>query len=180
MLHGYIQFVENYPLFSAVIQFAILGTLGEAVSRKVAHQKIFNFFVGLRKAVVWSILAIMIKYAFVGFFGFTHSLVLANLLPQSADKVIFVRAFFVSAFTNLIFGPIMIYSHRFLDNLLMRRGRNYSNINGALWTLVWFWIPAHTLTFSLPATYQIGLAALWSIVLGGILGYFESKKATKN
>ncbi len=180
MLHWYIQFVESYPLFSAVIQFAILGTFGEALSRKVARQKVFNFFIGLRKAIVWSILAVMIKYAFVGFFGFTHSLVSANLLPQSANNVIVVRAFFVSTFTNLIFGPIMIYSHRFLDNLFMRRGNNYSNIKGALWTLVWFWIPAHTLTFSLPVTYQIGLAALWSIVLGGILGYFESKKVVGN
>ncbi len=180
MLRWYVQFVENYPLFSAVIQFAILGTLGEALSRKISHQKIFNFFVGLKKAIVWSILALMIKYAFVGFFGFTHALVSANLLPQSAGSVVVVKAFFTSTFMNLLFGPIMIYSQRFLDNFFMRRGNDYSNIKGALWTLVWFWIPAQTLTFSLPVNYQIGLAALWSIVLGGILGYFESKKVLKS
>jgi hypothetical protein len=31
-------------------------------------------------------------------------------------------------------------------------------------------IPAHTITFSLPADYQIRLAALWSLALGLILG----------
>lgn len=177
-MRWYIQFVENYPLFSAVIQFAILGTLGDALSRKVSHRKMFDFAVALKKAIVWSILAVIIKYAFVGFFGFTHALVLAKLLPQSADSVLIVRAFFISTFVNLIFGPIMIYTHRFLDNLFMRK-HNYSNMKGAIWTLVWFWIPAHTLTFSLPVTYQIGLAALWSVALGGILGYFESKKVVR-
>ena len=37
-------------------------------------------------------------------------------------------------------------------------------------TLIWFWIPAHTLTFSLAVDYQVGLAALWSLALGLILG----------
>ncbi len=176
-MNFYVEFVKNYPILSAVVQFAVLGTIGEVISRKMAHSKVFGLAVALKKAVVWSILAIMIKYAFVGFFGFVHSLVAAHLLPSAADSNIFVRAFFVSAFTNLIFGPIMIYSHRFLDNFFMRK-HNYSNMAGALWTLVWFWIPAHTLTFSLPVDYQIGLAAVWSVVLGIILGYFESKKVS--
>jgi hypothetical protein len=177
-MHIYVEFVENYPLLSAIIQFAILGTLGEVISRKMAHQRVFGFFVALEKAIVWSLLAIMIKYAFVGFFGFTHALVSSHLLPSVVDTNIFARAFAVSSFTNLIFGPIMIYSHRFLDNFFMRK-HNYSNMKGAIWTLVWFWIPAHTVTFSLPVNYQIGLAALWSIVLGIILGYFGSKKVVE-
>ena len=178
-MHFYVKFVESYPIFSAVIQFAILGTIGEAISRKMARQNVFGFFAALKKAVVWSLLAIMIKYAFVGFFGFTHALVVSHLLPSVVDTNVFARAFAVSTFTNLIFGPIMIYSHRFLDNFFMHK-HNYSNMKGAIWTLVWFWIPAHTLTFSLPVNYQIGLAALWSVVLGIILGYFESKKVVKS
>jgi hypothetical protein len=41
--------------------------------------------------------------------------------------------------------------------------------------MIWFWIPAHTITFSLPTDFQIGLAALWSVVLGVILGFFNRK-----
>ncbi len=174
----YVEFVKSCPIVSAVVQFAILGTIGEIISRKMAHRNLFDLSTALKKMLVWSILAIMIKYAFVGFFGFTHALVLEHLLPSSADTNVFVRAFTVSSFTNLIFGPIMIYSHRFLDNFFMRQ-RNYSNMKGAIWTLAWFWIPAHTVTFSLPMNYQIGLAALWSVVLGIILGYFESKKVVR-
>jgi short-subunit dehydrogenase len=40
-------------------------------------------------------------------------------------------------------------------------------------SLIWFWIPAHTITFMLPKPYQIGLAALWSIVLALILGIYK-------
>ena len=44
----------------------------------------------------------------------------------------------------------------------------------ALKSIVWFWIPAHTVTFMLPDVYRIGLAAVWSVVLGVILGYAAS------
>ncbi|MDO9695544.1 MAG: hypothetical protein Q7W56_12510, partial [Candidatus Latescibacteria bacterium] len=67
------------------------------------------------------------------------------------------------------FGPQMMAFHRWEDNLILRR-HGYAGITTAWWTLVWFWIPAHTVTFSLPADYQIGLAALWGLVLGVILG----------
>ncbi len=172
----YVKFVENYPLLSSVVQFAILGTVGEILSKVVSKQKIFGISVMIRKAIVWAALAVMIKYAFVGFFGFPDALVGAHLLPAAFKNVLFLKAFTVSAFTNLFFGPVMIYSHRFMDNVLMGT-RNYSNMKGAIWTLVWFWIPAHTVTFSLPVNFQITLATVWSVVLGLILGYFSTKNS---
>jgi hypothetical protein len=63
----------------------------------------------------------------------------------------------------------MMLFHRLEDNLILRR-RGFDGMAPALWTLAWFWIPAHTLTFSLPGDYQVGLAALWSLALGVILG----------
>jgi hypothetical protein len=56
------------------------------------------------------------------------------------------------------------------DNLIDRRW-NMAGLTTAWWTLLWFWIPAHTVTFSLQTEYQIGLAAIWSLVLGPIMGY---------
>lgn len=63
----------------------------------------------------------------------------------------------------------MMFFHRLEDNFILRRS-GFAGLTKAWWTLLWFWIPAHTLTFSLPRDYQIGLAALWSIVLGLIMG----------
>jgi hypothetical protein len=42
-----------------------------------------------------------------------------------------------------------------------------------LWSLAWFWVPAHAVTFALPPDWRIGLAALWSVVLGLILGMYS-------
>ena len=75
----------------------------------------------------------------------------------------------VSVLTNLFFGPQMMFFHRLEDNLILWKW-DMASLTTAWWTLLWFWIPAHTVTFSLPVEYQIGLAALWSVVLGLILG----------
>ena len=75
---------------------------------------------------------------------------------------------------NLLFGPQMMFFHRLADNLIMRE-QGYEGITRAWWTLIWFWIPAHTLTFALPREYQIGLAAVWSVVLGVILGLSQKR-----
>ena len=68
----------------------------------------------------------------------------------------------------------MMAFHRLTDNLILRRS-GFAGIQRAWWTLLWFWIPAHTLTFSLPLDYQVGLAAVWSVVLGIIMGLSAQK-----
>jgi len=76
----------------------------------------------------------------------------------------------MSVLTNVFFGPQMMAFHRWEDNLILGR-RGWAGLGRAVRTLVWFWIPAHTVTFSLPRDYQIGLAAVWGLVLGVILGW---------
>ena len=76
---------------------------------------------------------------------------------------------------NLQFGPFLVIIHRILDNGVMRV-KNWNNIDKSLLSLLWFWLPAHTVTFMLPTPFQIGLAAVWSVVLGLILGFYNSKK----
>ncbi|MBD3831677.1 MAG: hypothetical protein IE890_14490, partial [Arcobacter sp.] len=53
-------------------------------------------------------------------------------------------------------------------------------LKGALLTLLWFWLPAHTVTFLLPEHWQVTLAAVWSFVLGIILGYFSGHSKEEN
>jgi hypothetical protein len=82
------------------------------------------------------------------------------------------KAFAISATINLQFGPFLVIMHRLLDNAIARE-KNWNNIGKGMLSLIWFWIPAHTITFILPRPYQIGLAAIWSVVLGIILGYYN-------
>jgi hypothetical protein len=123
--------------------------------------------------VVWAILAVGIKYAFVGINGFVVELIDHNMLPQMAQGTVGF-AFTNSVMINLQFGLFLVIFHRILDNLVIRV-KNWKNLDKGMLSLIWFWIPAHTVTFSLPKVYQIGLAAVWSVALGFILGMFNRK-----
>jgi hypothetical protein len=182
-MDAYVAAVNTHPILMAILQFAVLGTLGEAVARIIITRKIawpFPAWLTAWKAVVWSILAVCIKYAFVGFQGFVDALVQSpyGLLPDTFMEMgSLPRAFAVSVFMNLQFGPFLVLFHRLLDNLVVRE-KNWAGLHKGLLSLLWFWIPAHTVTFLLPRPYQIGLAALWSLALGLILGSFNRPRRT--
>jgi hypothetical protein len=170
-MSDYLQWVRDNPLLSAAIQFAILGTLGEVISSSLRKRRFAlpcNWIQLVGKVIAWALLGLIIKYGFTGMKGFTKALLEHNLLPQfMADGIGW--AFAVSLLTNVFFGPQMMFFHRLEDNLILWQW-NTKGLTRAWWTLIWFWIPAHTVTFSLPPDYQIGLAAVWSLALGLILG----------
>lgn len=176
-MQTYIQWVTQNPLLSAAVQFAILGTLGEILSYSLQQKRAAipcSWLQLIGKMFAWALLGVIIKYAFAGMKGFTAALVEHNLLPRFFAAG-FGRALAVSVFTNTLFGPQMMVFHRLEDNLILRR-KGFAGITNAWKTLLWFWIPAHTLTFLLPADLQIGLAALWSLALGLIMGFSKSKQ----
>ncbi|AEX85732.1 hypothetical protein XO10_06550 [Marinitoga sp. 1135] len=161
------------PLVAAMVKFAILGTAGEVVAKLITKSKISITKI-IHSAISWAILGVIIKYAFIGFNGFVHELVNHHYLPSG--KI--YEAFFKSFFTNAMFGPWLVIIHRFLDNLPKLKIPT-EGLKGAMLTLLWFWVPAHTITFSLPGEWQITLAAVWSFVLGLILGIFANLKKKK-
>jgi len=170
-MDNYIFWVKAHPLASAAFQFALLGPLGELLAASCARRRPafpFTFVQFVLKIAAWALLGLVIKYGFTGMKGFTHSLIDGHFLPAALGSGL-GWAFSVSLFTNLLFGPQMMAFHRIEDNLIMGE-RGFTGIQKAWWTLVWFWIPAHTVTFCLPPEYQIGLAAFWGMVLGLILG----------
>ncbi len=175
IMDTYVAFVTAHPLISAMIQFALLGTLGDVIAKWIIEKRVSAPFgarvLGL-KMLEWAFLAIMIKYAFTGFNGFVDKLVTDGMLPELAWPF---RAFAVSTSMNLQFGPFLVLMHRLLDNLVAGQ-KNWANIDKGFMSLLWFWIPAHTVTFCLPKPYQIGLAALWSVALGVILGFYNRQK----
>jgi len=168
----YVAAVQAHPILMAMAQFAVLGTLGEHLSKWLAAARVYAPF-GLRGALLralgWSLLAVCIKYAFTGFGGFVDALAAHGLLPQLGA---FGRAFSVSLTMNLQFGPFLVIAHRLIDNAIDGRP-NWANLDKGLLSLLWFWVPAHTVTFLLPPDFRIGLAALWSLALGLILGWFN-------
>ncbi len=174
-MNTYVEFVKAYPIYSAMIQFAILGTLGDVISKWVQRGNFslpYKLSVVVLKMIEWAIIAITIKYAFVGYQGFVDDLIAHQLLP---DLGLFGRALAVSVTMNLQYGLFLVIFHRILDNLIAKQN-NWKNIDKGMMSLIWFWIPAHTITFMLEKPYQIGLAAIWSVVLGFILGYYNRER----
>ena len=174
----YVDFVKEYMILSAFIQFAILGTAGEVAGAMIAAgRKTFPFSLKtvLLKAAAWGFLGIVIKYAFTGFYGFPDSLVHGGLLPAFFKSGV-AHAAAVSIFMNVLFGPQTLFFHRLTDNMICRES-GYAGMKNSLVTLLWFWIPAHTVTFLLPSVYRVGLAALWSVSLGCIMGFYKRRSA---
>ena len=172
----YVDWVTARPLFSAAVQFAVLGTLGELLSFWITRKKFripCNPLQLASKVLAWALLGLIIKYGFAGMKGFTRALLEHEMLPAFMAAGL-GWAFALSCLTNIFFGPQMMLFHRLEDNLIMLEW-NFTGLKKAWWTLLWFWIPAHTLTFLLPKEYQIGLAAVWSLVLGLILGLTARK-----
>jgi hypothetical protein len=171
----YDSFVEAQPILSSMLLFAILGTVGEILGFWIRRGKGWPFppLVILGKMLGWALLGILMKYAFIGFRGFVATLYEHEMLPWGEELV--VRAFFVSFWLNILFGPFVYATHCLLDNLIERKW-DWAGLLPAMTSLLWFWIPAHTLTFSLQVDYQIGLAAVWSATLGIILGFLQRLK----
>ncbi len=84
----------------------------------------------------------------------------------------------------------MMTLHRFTDSLIEKR-KLFTRwpITETITTLQWktlinivgksifiFWIPAHTVTFSLPSEYRVLSAALLAIALGAILGVSKKRE----
>ncbi len=116
----------------------------------------------------------MIKYAFIGFQGFVESLINKITFHNSSG---IGKSFAISTSMNLQFGPFLVIMHRLMDNLIAGK-QNWKNLDKGFYSLLWFWIPAHTITFILPKEFQIGLAALWSLALGIILGFYNRKASS--
>lgn len=180
VIEAYLHAVKDYPLLSSAIQVAILGTLGELLAGRIRLGRWYFFGPGpsrlLAKVAVWAFLGITFKYAFTGFFGFVDAISHKGFWFASASHPGILRAFSASLFTNMLFGPVMMLFHRWCDNIIERKEMDWVSMVKAWKTLIWFWIPAHTITFSLPAHLQVGLAAVWAIALGVILGFFARTK----
>ena len=104
---------------------------------------------------------------------FTDALVTAGKLPGWSSSG-FGYAFTTAFLMQLFVGPQLMFFHRIEDNLVMRQW-SFAGISKALWALAWFWVPAQTITFILDKPFQIGLAAVWSVALGLILGAAKPK-----
>jgi len=182
------------------VKFSILATLGEIIGLRIKEKVYFKKGFGIvPRAIVWGFLGITIKMAFIIFAkGVPEFLIQIGLENINDENFLnkLIKAFSISASMNLIYAPIMMTLHKITDTHILynngkimcifkkiKFGEILINLNWSVqWnfvfkkTIPFFWIPAHTITFLLPAEYQILFAAILGIILGILLAIASLKK----
>jgi len=199
----YLSFNQQHGLIMAFIKFGILATMGELIGLRIKKGYFYKKGFGvLPRIIVWGFLGISIKLAFIIFvsgtpvflqyIGFENA---TQVMKQSfsIDKILV--AFSISAAMNIIFAPVMMTLHKITDIHIITNGGTLSGLFKPIkfgkilselnWDIQWnfvfkktipfFWIPMHTITFLLPADFQILFAALLGIALGIILAIADFK-----
>ncbi len=207
VFNWYESFNLNHPMVMSFLKFAILATLGEVIGLRIRTGKYSaDGFGVIPRAIIWGLLGLTIKLAFVVFATgvpiFLDKMGLNGAMqamkePFSASKLLV--AFSISATMNLIYAPVMMTLHRITDTHIMANGGKmmcllkpiqFGTIMkemdwGMQWnfvfkkTIPFFWIPAHTITFLMPAEYRVLFAALLGIVLGVLLAIASGKAAKR-
>ncbi|MGQ9856921.1 MAG: hypothetical protein ACUVQF_09305 [Fervidobacterium sp.] len=192
----YLNLNSSHPYIMGFLKVGILATFGEILSTRIVNGK-YKMLVGLPyRFVVWGLLGIVFVAVFELFGSGTKVLLDKNLLPYAESTRTFFQAFYTSVLMNLIFAPTFMALHRITDayiDLSQGKIRNMLKIelNTVLehidWktfvsfvlgkTIPFFWIPAHTVTFLLPSTYRVLVAALLSVALGVLLSLRKKAKA---
>lgn len=203
----YVSFNVEHPMVMSFLKFAILATMGELIGLRIKIGRYTDTGFGvLPRAIVWGLLGLTIKLAFVIFasgvpvflekMGFKGATV---LMMQSFSVGKLIVAFSISAAMNLIYAPVMMTLHRITDTHIVSNGGKVSCLLKPIqfgkilrelnWDMQWnfvfkktipfFWIPAHTITFLMPAEYQVLFAAVLGIVLGVLLAIAGNKASVK-
>ncbi len=187
---------SDHPYLMGFVKFSLLATAGELIAVRLSSGSFKKPPYLIARIIIWGVIGVwityMMKYLFVG----SEAFIAAGLLPGASLSGFprqLLRAFVTSATMNLTFGPTFMAVHKCSDTYLALRaergrGVKLSEVIDAVdWkrfvsftifkTVPIFWIPAHTVTFLFPATYQVIIAALLSVALGVILNLKRTPKS---
>ena len=182
--------VGHYPYISGFLKVGLLATLGEMIKvrGKTGSWKTPDL---LLKFLVWGVYGMLFTIAFALFGKGVAGVMDTPVWPLTFENDTAQRiwqGFSTSLWANLIFCFPMMLSHDYWNTCITKKrflgGAEFlEGIDKHLWgsyllkTIVVFWIPAHTITFSLPANYQVLMSAFLSLALGFILTIKPKKKA---
>lgn len=194
---AFVAATNAHPYLMGFAKVAILATMGELMALRIAAGK-WKTPAGLPyRVLIWGFLGMTFVIVFDIFASGVAGAMSKGLLPETANKFVnkLLFAFFTSLFMNFIFAPTFMFFHRVTDTLIDLGDGKLSGImkvklkevidkidmNGfvsfvVLKTIPIFWVPAHTVTFLLPAEYRVLMASFLSIAMGGILAFARRRK----
>ncbi|MDY0294528.1 MAG: hypothetical protein RBQ71_01860 [Acholeplasmataceae bacterium] len=184
----FVNLTTSYPYVMGFMKTMILASMGEMLVRRIKTGLYFNDPGFLLKAVVWGLIGMTFVFVFPLFDGGIKAVFQNQIVFESEFFNRLFYALMVSISMNLIFAPTFMMLHRMTDTyILLSQGSLLKmkkvSLNDVvnhidfkfffsfviLKTIPIFWIPAHTITFMLPATYRVLMAAYLSMALGILL-----------
>ncbi len=186
-----------HPYLMAFVKFMILSSVGEMLGLRI-KQGVYTYkgYGIIPRSIVWGILGVMIAVAMKIFSNGVPPMLeswglegMSAAMDDSCSWKKFIDALCISTAMNTFFAPMFMTVHKVTDTHILNCGGKLSSlvtlikfgeiISTLNWKVQWgfvfkrtiplFWIPAHTITFMLPAAYQVLFAASLSIVLGLLL-----------
>lgn len=189
---AFIAATRVHPYLMGFVKVGILATMGEWLARRISGGT-WAAPTGLGwRFFIWGLFGVAFALVFDIFAAGTTAVIGKGLLPAFSEgfPAELSRAFWTSTLMNLIFAPVFMAFHRVTDGYIDAGGGRLADIAEVklesvvsridwagfvsfvfLRTIPLFWIPAHTVTFLLPAEYRVLVAAYLSIALGGILAF---------
>lgn len=193
----FISVTKAHPYAMGFVKFAVLATMGELLTIRIAMGEWKKPAGVIYRAIIWGLIGILIVLMFEVFSSGVTAAVSKGLLWSDdgfAGKI--WAAFWISTIMNFAFAPAFMTLHRITDTYIdFICGENVppgdvklSDVIARIdWqglvsfvvvkTIPFFWIPAHTVTFLLPPEYRVLMAAYLSIALGAILAYGKRRKS---
>lgn len=199
----YLKFNKEHGMIMSFFKFSLLATLGEIIALRIRTGNYNEPGFGIiPRMIVWGFLGLGINIAFQIFSTggpvFLAYLGLINApeaMKGSFSMLKLLDAFTISTTMNLTFAPVMMTFHKITDSHITNTGGTVSGLFSPIpfasifrnmnWDVMWnfifrrtipyFWIPAHTITFLLPAEFRVLFAALLGIALGLILTIGKGK-----
>ncbi len=178
--------VAAYPYVSGFLKVGLLATFGEMLKNR-------------RRSGAWQTPDLLARFVVWGLYGALFTLVFALFAkgvaalmgtpvwpfgqPPALDHSFgntLIFAFSTSLWMNLIFCYPMMLTHEWCNSVITARrlvgGAEFlESLDKQVWggfllkTIVFFWIPAHTITFCLPPDFRVLMSAVLSLALGFLL-----------
>lgn len=189
----FVALTSAHPFLGGFFKFALLATMGEMLVTRLAKGSWLKAPGFLWRVLIWGLLGMVITLIFQIYGSGVQAAFNAGILPGGDKR--WLVALTTSIAMNLTFAPTFMAFHRYTDAYLdlkygegVLKPSNEQILAFVNWnmfvsfvlkkTLIFFWIPAHTVTFLLPGEYRVLVAALLSLVLGLLLTVGKKAKSS--
>ena len=188
------KFTARFPYLMGFFKVGLLATFGEMLKVRVKTGS-WKVPALLIRFIVWGLVGLLFTFVFA-MFGQGVGALTAPHLPSKGSLWFIVNgndfgsklllAFSISFWQNVIFAYPMMLGHEWCNEVINQKrfvgGAEFlEKLNKPVWgsfipkTIIFFWIPAHTVTFLLPPDYRVLMSAVLSLVLGAILTFRSGK-----